>query len=162
MPRTTPLKSSVFAIKLSYLLLISMSISDAAFATIYQCQQNGKNSYSQTPCPQDALQVTREPEQLAAPVSSEAQLHAQQQLEKEKKEVKRLETDRHRLEARRDREIQKIANHAEKQKQQCSNMHLRVKWAQEDLANAAPRAESKARQKLKRAAEKAALVCDAR
>lgn len=147
--------SSCFRLVLPALLLMA----GHAFAEVYRCEQDGKTTFSQTPCAGGARQTIHQPNPQSEPASEAAQQSAKQQLKKDQQESKRLETIRHQTEAKRDREIRAIAAKAEKHKQKCDAMHLQVKWAQEDLTGASPKSEAKARLKLKRATEKTALAC---
>ncbi|MFZ6753104.1 hypothetical protein ACO0KY_06970 [Undibacterium sp. Dicai25W] len=48
---------------------------------------------------------------------------------------------------------------SKQQKAACDKAQLQVKWAKEDAKSAAPKSEAKAKLKLQRVKEKAALSC---
>lgn len=141
-------------------LMISLSaICSAAFAETYKCDHHGAVTYSQTPCAEGIVK----PMHLTVDKVSSAdyQMGLKEHL-KEQAEVKKLQNNRHREEAKYAREMRVILAKNERQKEKCDALQAKVKWAKEDLSNAHPKAESKARFKLKRATEKAALSCKTR
>lgn len=131
-------------------------------AEVYQCELNGKTTYSQTPCIHNEKQTIRQENLISLQPTPESQQLSKLQHQKDIKESKRLEDARHRTEAKRDREIKKNVAKADKQKEKCDYLQLQVKWAKDDLANSPPKAESKARSKLKKANEKANFFCGER
>lgn len=145
-----------FLLKLSSLIFL-LTLSGSSLATVYRCEQQGKIQYSQTPCPSGQTgQVLHQP--LSVPSESE-RAQATGIANQEKAAANKLEKDRHTREQKQERELRQLSAQREKQKSQCERAQLQVKWANEDVHQAQPKAETRAKQKLKRANEKAALAC---
>ncbi|MET3116432.1 septal ring factor EnvC (AmiA/AmiB activator) [Undibacterium sp. GrIS 1.8] len=138
------------------IMITSISSMNSASAETYKCVKNGATSYSQSPCTDNAQQTTVV-HTNTVPESTSQQ--AAQTSAKEKAEATRLAASRHKAEEKSDREMKVIAGRNEKKKQKCDAAQLKIKWVKEDAKNAKPKAEAKARQNVKRATEKAALVC---
>lgn len=142
--------------KLLLICLTMLTLVSTSQAQTYKCDVNGSVSYSQTPCIGNAKQSVTDTPAAIPPYSEKT---AKEIAAKEKNKANQLAQSRHKAEEKNDREMKAIAAHNAKKKQQCDAQQLKIKWAKEDLANAKPKAESQARQKVKRATEKAALVC---
>ena len=131
------------------LLLCGSCIQPLFAAEVYQCERDGRIQYSQAPCTPDQKTLGKTVTRDAPENSNETQHHIQQ-LAQDKKEVARLERERHKTEEKRDKEFRRQAAKTEKQKGQCDKARLQIKWSEEDARNASPKSEAKARQKLKR------------
>lgn len=139
------------AIFLSFCAPISI-----AFAQTYKCTKNGSTTYSQLPC-SDGASIPAN-----TPSGSIPNADYQEGLKRNKKDalaLKKLEGMRQKDEAKQEKEMKAVASKNEKAAQKCLGLKTNEKWAKEDIANAAPKAEKKARLKYKRAAEKTALYC---
>ncbi|MCU6433251.1 hypothetical protein LPB67_05600 [Undibacterium sp. Jales W-56] len=136
--------------------LVIITFINTSQAEAYKCDVNGSISYSQTPCVANAKQAIMATHQGIPPYSEQK---AKEIAAQEKSEANRLAQSRHKTENKNETEMKAIAARNTKKKQQCDEQQLKIKWVKEDLANAKPKAESQARQKVKRATEKAALVC---
>ncbi|MBC3870098.1 DUF4124 domain-containing protein [Undibacterium oligocarboniphilum] len=150
-------RNKLFLSKLSSLIFL-LTLSGSSLATVYRCEQQGKIQYSQTPCPSGQTgQVLHQPLPPAPSESEKAQ--ATGIANQEKAAANKLEKDQHTREQKQERELRQLSAQREKQKKQCDRAQLQVKWAKEDVHQAQPKAEARAKQKLKRANEKAALAC---
>ncbi|MFZ6817664.1 hypothetical protein [Undibacterium sp. Ji22W] len=143
----------------SMMLFLSLNLnfrSATADTPAYKCQENGKTIFSQIPCrggTSTAIDIkTIRP--------SEQEQHAAQNAHQQRlKTLSKLEKKRHQDDAKQDAINRHLANQAAGARKRCEAKQLQTKWAKEDLKNTQPKAEMKARQKLKRAEEKADLVC---
>lgn len=122
----------------------------AAFA-VYKCETDSKFSYSDTPCPNGkTLDIASAPPDTVS---------ARQQGIQEKSALKRLENDRHKREAREEKEQQRAARaYANKQKK-CAALARKKKWADEDLASVKLKSLEKAKRKSRRLAEQYDAQC---
>jgi hypothetical protein len=86
----------------------------------------------------------------------------QEALKRNKKDtiaLKKFEDARHKDEQKHEKEMTTMAAKNKQTARKCAELRAMEKWAKEDLANAKPKEEIKARIKLKRATEKTALNC---
>ncbi|MBC3874395.1 hypothetical protein [Undibacterium flavidum] len=136
---------------------LGVSLSSAIADTpAFKCQDNGKIIFSQTPCKSGTSTVI----DIKTIRPSEQEQHAAQNAHQQRlKIVSKLEKSRHKDDAKQDAINRHIASQAASARKHCEAKQLQAKWAKEDLKNTQPKAEMKARQKLKRAEEKADLVC---
>lgn len=155
------MKISLFSSSLAFAGIIFVEVSapiSIAYAQTYQCSSNAATTYSQSPC----TDGTSTQAKTASGKIPDADY--QETLKRNKKNevaLKKLEDARHKDEARREKEMKAIASKNEKAAQKCVGLRASEKWAKEELTNAAPKAEKKARIKYKRATEKTALYCKA-
>ena len=122
------------------ILLLSSSLPALA---MYKCEDGGKISYSDTACAVNGREID-----IAVPPADAA--GADKRLAREKSELKRLESDRHKREAREEKEQLRIAHAQASRKKKCDTLARRVKWAEEDAGLATGRAADKARRKARR------------
>ncbi|CAN5789554.1 hypothetical protein BH11PSE12_BH11PSE12_01830 [soil metagenome] len=142
-----------------FALLANISApSSIAHSEAYKCVNKGITSYGQYPCTEGVSTAVELGEKT---VSSSEYLHALTLAAIEKKEAKTLSHHRHKTEERYNQEMNSIAAKNEKIKQKCTELQTTVKWAKEDLQNVTLKTERKLKLKLKRATEKAALICKA-
>jgi hypothetical protein len=130
--------------------------STSACAEMYRCVLDGSTTYSQTPCPHTDSKPIKIPVNQA---TSDEYKQALKKNAQDKIIVKKLENSRHKNDAKYEGKMKTIAARNEKEQQKCTKLQASVKWAEEDLKNAQPKAEMNARLKLKRASEKASLQC---
>lgn len=128
---------------LATILMLSSALPALA---MYKCEDGGKISYSDTACAANGKELD-----IALPPTDAAA--AAQRLAREKSELKRLESDRHKREAREEKEQQRIARALASRKKRCDTLARRVRWADEDARLAAGRAADKARRKARRMSE---------
>ncbi|MFZ6772439.1 DUF4124 domain-containing protein [Undibacterium sp. SXout7W] len=142
---------------LTHSFVLAMAIAPIAHAEIYQCEENGKISYSQTACKTGSKETQR---QFSVENNSNPGYgKIAEQLKKDKAESKQLTDKRHKEEVKYEKEVKQITLKAEKKKEKCDYLQMQVKWAAENLENASPKTQSQARTKLKRAKEKAEFFC---
>jgi hypothetical protein len=143
MPRISP------NLVLSFLLV---SFSMPALA-IYKCESAGAVTYSEAPCPGGKLMdIDNKPSEGDAAKSA-------QQTAKDKKELARLESARHKSEAAEEKVKRQAARAAAARERKCASLAQRKKWLLEDAAKAAGKAADKAKLKARRMAEKYQLEC---
>lgn len=124
------------------LCLLSFSIPALA---VYKCVEGGKVSYSDLACP-GGRQLD-----IAVPATDAAS--AKQRLAQEKSALQRLENDRHKREAKEEKEQLRIAHAMASRKRKCDALARRVKWAEEDSRLAHGRLAEKTKRKAHRLVE---------
>lgn len=129
-----------------------LALSAPAFA-IYKCEADGKFSYSDTLCPNGKTL------DLAVSVSDAAS--ARQQASQEKRALQHLENDRHKREARDEKEQQRAAHAYANRQKKCAALARKRKWADEDLASAKLKSIEKAKRKSRRLTEQYDAQCSA-
>lgn len=132
------------------------ALSSMALAETYKCTKNGAITYSQAPC-SDGVSITATTPDGAIPLAD-----YQDAIKRNRKDeitLKKIQDKRDKEDARYEKEMRAVAAKNAKAKQKCIGLQANSTWAKEDLANAQPKAENKARLKLKRANEKLALYC---
>jgi flagellar biosynthesis GTPase FlhF len=128
-----------------------------AEAETYQCIKNGLTTYSGIPCADgESKRIQIKPSVV---VSEQDYQRAVNQHKKDQATLQKIEAARQKEDAQREKTAKALASKSQKQKTKCDDLQLKVKWAREDVAQANPKTEAKARQKLKRALEKLALSC---
>jgi type IV secretory pathway VirB10-like protein len=132
--------------------------SSIANAQTYKCTKNGTTTYTQSPCADGVSTPTTIP---SGGIPAADYQEALKRNKKDEVTLKKLEDTRHKEEAKREKEMKALARKNESATQKCAGLHANEKWAKEDLANAQPKTEKKARTKYKRAMEKTALYCKA-
>ena len=142
--------------RLALMILCAYVGTTNADTSAFKCQENGKTIYSQAPCKNGNLTAIEI--KTDNPSAHEQQL-AQEAHRQRLKTLGSMEKSRHREEARQDSINRHLASQAASAKKHCEAKQLQAKWAKEDLKNAQLKTEMKARQKLKRADEKAELAC---
>lgn len=121
-----------------------LSCSTPALA-VYKCAEDGKVSYSDTPCAGGR--------QLDISIPAVDATSARQQFAHEKNELKRLENDRHKREAIEEKEQLRVARAMASRKKKCDALARRVKWAEEDSRLAQGRSTEKAKRRAHRLTE---------
>ena len=124
------------------LCLLSCSLPALA---VYKCEEGGKVSYSDLACP-GGRQLD-----IAVPAASDPA--SARQLAQEKSSLQRLENDRHKREAKEEKEQLRIAHAMASRKRKCDALARRVKWAEEDSRLAHGRSSEKAKRKAHRLVE---------
>lgn len=138
---------------LRILLIFSLASFSAPSWAIYKCESGGATLYTEAPCPGGKsmhLSDSGNPADAA---------QAQQQTAKEKKELARLETARHKREAIEEKEQERASRAAGARQKKCASLAQRKKWMMEDAANATGKSAAKANLKVRRMAEKYELEC---
>ena len=138
---------------------LALFLQDAAVADIYQCDENGQTHYSQTACTPDQKQLTHSAIAATNTPSKEAQQAAKDRIQRDKAELKKIEQQRTKEQVKQEKATTKQVARSQQHKAMCDKAQLSVKWAKEDVNLAAPKSEAKAKLKLKRSKEKAALAC---
>jgi hypothetical protein len=142
------------SIIIAHLNLISLVT--PASAETYKCVENGVSTYTQTRCPDGAIESIHK---SSNNISDKDYQQAVKASEKEKAELNKLVSARKKEEENLAKEMRKISAKNEKNRQKCASLQLSAKWAREDLANATPKTIARANARLKRANEKAELQC---
>jgi hypothetical protein len=135
------------------LLCVLTSIAAPALA-IYKCESNGRISYGEAPCPGGK---TVDIGGTAAAGDNAGM--AEKQTAQEKTRLKRLENERHKREAREEKELQRAAHAAAAKKKRCSLLTQRKQWAEADAAAATGKSSEKAKLKARRVAEQIDMDC---
>lgn len=134
-------------------LLFSFSL--PAFA-IYKCAAGDKTAYSDTPCMNgQSLDLGNKSDKNSASDIAKAK----EQNEKEKHQVKLLETARHKREATEEKQQQKLAQTVERKRKKCASLAMQMKWGNEDAASTIGKKQESAKRKARRLKEKYELEC---
>ncbi|MES2538427.1 MAG: DUF4124 domain-containing protein [Pseudomonadota bacterium] len=129
------------------LLLLSLLIAFSPPAlAVYKCEADGKVGYGDTPCPGGKTLDLRET------VSSTPAAAAKQPVSRDKAELKRIDNERRRHEAREEQERKTAARILYARQKKCSSLALRTKAAGDHAALAAGKSADKSRLKARRAA----------
>ena len=132
------------------------SLSSHADTPAFKCQENGKTIFSQTPCKgMQSTPIDIKTTQIPEEETQRALKRHQHRLSESNKNQK----TRDREFAKQEAASRRIASKNAQAKKQCENQQLKTKWAKEDLRSTQPKGEMKAQAKLKRAQEKADLIC---
>lgn len=137
--------------KLLPLLLLTCAL--PAAAQLHKCTVDGKVSYSQQPCTQGTATT------IAVPDTPAPDPEAARELQRQKQELKQLETARHKREARTEREDAAAARARSAHSKKCGKLQLQQKWAEEEARSGTVPGMERARQKARRAADSYALEC---
>lgn len=140
---------------LSVLLLLSTPA-----LAIYKCESNGKLTYSDVPCHAGKalpLGTSIQDKISATEVDAATQRAADQKKELDRVEKERRQVDA--LDAREQKERQKLAKADAAQKRKCAALALRQKWSDEDAAAATGRSAEKSKRAARRQAEKYQMEC---
>lgn len=138
------------------LTLLLQSTIVLADTPAFKCQENGKTIFSQHPC-KTGISTAIDIKTIAP--SAEDQIAAQKAHKQRMSAIGKLEKTRERDDAKHEAINRRLANKAAAARKRCEAQQLQTKWAKEDLKNTQPKGEMKAQQKLKRAQERADLVC---
>lgn len=123
---------------------------------VYKCKEGEHIVFKQTPCAgQASSAITIHSQQPSLKDQQTAQVAQQARL----KESTRLQKIRERQQAKDEASYRSAMKQAANARKQCESLKMKAQWAKEDLKNTQPRAEMKAQTKLKRAQQKADLVC---
>ncbi len=122
-----------------------------AFA-IYKCEVNGKVTYSDATCPGGILLDLNSAPAMDSSVED-------RQLEQEKITLKQLEKERHRREAKDQKELKKANRSSATRRRRCDALALQQKHAAEDIPKSIGKAHEKARTKLRRITEAYEAKC---
>lgn len=122
---------------------------------IYKCESNRAVSYSDIPCSSGTSSTLETSFNTISP----APASTDQQLARQKTELKRLEAARHKREEKEDKEQRQAAKVAAAKQKKCAGLAQRRKWSDEDAALATGKAGERARLKAKRMSEKYMLEC---
>jgi len=152
---------------MKYLSLVNLTLSLAlssfffspsshADTPAFKCQENGKTIFSQTPCKgMQSTPIDIKTTQIPEEETQRALKRHQHRLSESNKNQKA----RDREFAKQEAASRRVASKNAQAKKQCENQQLKTKWAKEDLRSTQPKGEMKAQAKLKRAQEKADLIC---
>lgn len=126
----------------------------AGAQTVYKCTVDGKVTYTEMPCQSGTTAVLAAPAApTRSPEAAAAELARQQRLSKE------LEQDRHRVEAKDARDMDRVARAADARQARCNKLKLNKKWADDDLKGAPVGRVESAQRKARHAAEQLKLGC---
>lgn len=138
-------------------LLAACLFTNALAAPVYKCTHDGKTTYADRPCAQ-GRSVELPPPAGVRPEGAEtvATRDARTLVELEKLRIAR-EKEQQRIE----RADARQARAAGARRKQCERLHLRKRWADEDVARLTGRAKTAALRRAKRATDALALECPA-
>lgn len=131
-------------------VLCSVCFSAPALA-VYKCTQQGQVHYSDLPCVGSTLELQGAGQH--SPNRTDAELT------REKAELSKLQNNREQRE-RQDEQFRNMSLRGEAARQKkCRALDLQRKWKEEDLKEALPAAQSRARRHARRATEKYQSEC---
>ena len=110
-------------------ILLCLSASTTAAAQVYKCVNNGKVTYSESPCP--GAKVTRLDAPTVAP-DAPAPPDPRAELQRQKALADQLSKARKASEAQHERQRARIVSAAAQRYQRCEKLRLQKKWADED------------------------------
>ncbi|MBI1835125.1 MAG: hypothetical protein HYR92_05135 [Burkholderiales bacterium] len=123
---------------------------------VYKCKEGERVVFKQTPCAGEASgAITIHSHQPSLAEQKAAQTAQQTRL----KESNRLQKIRERIQAKDEASYRSAMKQAANARKQCESLKMKAQWAKEDLKNTQPRGEMKAQTKLKRAQQRADLIC---
>lgn len=142
------------------LLLFLTGLQPASAASpdtqVYKCKDGDHIVFKQMPCSSGSSSaITVHSQQPSLKDQQTAQAAHQARL----KESTRLQKIRERQQAKDEASYRSAMKQAASARKQCESLKMKAQWAKEDLKNTQPRAEMKAQTKLKRAQQKADLMC---
>lgn len=130
-------------------IFFSLSCFTSPAAAIYKCDQAGVVTYTDVPCDGQQLSITAHEKPREAEGKTD-----DKSLEREKKEVAKLQAIREQRE-RQDKQIRDLsARGAAARERKCKSLALQLKWREEDLRDAPLGSQDKARKMARRATEK--------
>jgi hypothetical protein len=135
-------------------VLGAMLAMSAYAQTVNKCTLEGKITYSEMPCPANAVAAT-----LAVPAAPTPDINPVADLARQKAESAKLEKTRLQREAKDDRAQARAAEAAAHRSKKCDKLRLSKKWADEDLKSASIEHADRARLRAKRSAETLTLEC---
>ena len=140
------------------IVLLSLLVLICAPAlAVYKCESGGTITYSDEPCRGGKVLELDNPASGKTPASS-----AEHQAALDKREVRRLEKERHQREAIESKEQQRVAYVNATRQKRCASLALQKKWSEEDAAAATGRSVDRAMRKAQHSAEKYEAECGKR
>jgi hypothetical protein len=133
-------------------LAILLAISLPAHAQMYKCTLGDKVTYGEAPCERGTQTLMRPP---YAPATRPGPA----ELKRLQERSEQLQQERLAREAREDRADALHDRRAAHRREQCTQLELARKWAEDDVRRATHRAVDAARLKARRAAERHAASC---
>ena len=135
-------------------LSLSLTCVTPPAAAIFKCEQAGVLTYTDIPCDGQQLSVPALEKSRGTEEKTD-----DKSLEREKKEVAKLQAIREQRE-RQDKQIRDLsARGAAARERKCKSLALQLKWREEDLREAPLTEQTKARKMARRAAEKYRTDC---
>lgn len=138
---------------LPWLLALSAVALPAQAQTLHKCTVDGKVSYSHQPCDRGQAAV------IAVPEAPAPDPTAAKELQRQRKEADKLESARHKREARQEREDIAAGRVAAARARKCDKLRLQQKWAEEDARGATIQGLERARTRASRANDLYKLEC---
>ncbi|HEU4817742.1 DUF4124 domain-containing protein [Janthinobacterium sp.] len=137
--------------KPSSLLLMALLAGSASAQDVYKCVQDGRTSYSATPCAGGQLQILELPSPPPAVDKGAAtrQERVASQMEAARKQREKLE----------DQARERAAKQKEMRDKHCAQLRLEQKWAEQDAVGAGDKNRDAAQLKARRAGERLAVEC---
>lgn len=137
--------------KPSSLLLMALLAGSASAQDVYKCVQDGRTSYSATPCAGGQLQILELPSPPPAVDKGAAtrQERVASQMEAARKQREKLE----------DQARERAAKQKEMHEKHCAQLRLEQKWAAQDAVGAGDKNRDAAQLKARRAGERLAVEC---
>ncbi|MFZ6690808.1 hypothetical protein [Undibacterium sp. SXout20W] len=154
----------MYKITSTFCLISILSFSFDAYADVYQCEKGGHIQFTQSACTAEQKQIAHT---TVSPATSPSKEERQAAIARDKNahsELNRLQKQRIKDEEKQDKATAKQLTQLTQLRQRkaaCDKAQLQVKWAHENAANASIKTENKAKLNLKRAKEKAELICKA-
>jgi hypothetical protein len=138
-------------------LLAACLLTQALADPVYKCTQDGKTTYADRPCASGRSTELPPP----AGVRPEGAETVATRDARTLVELEKLRLARAKEQQRIDRADARQARAADVHRKQCERLHLRKRWADEDVARLTGRARAAAVRRAKRATEAMAVECPA-
>jgi hypothetical protein len=135
------------------LLVIALFATTDFAEAAYRCENDGKISYSDAPCAGGKL--------IEGPGASPADPTSTRRLAEQKRELHRLEAQRHKQEASEEKEQRQAARASAARHKKCGSLERRKRWAQEDAASASGKSADKTKRRARRVSEQYEAECAA-
>lgn len=156
-PHQTNLPSSLKSLSCTALLALFSLCSGHALA-VNKCEVDGKVIYSDTPCKDGKATLL-----ASVPVADpDALKKANQETARAKAQLKSIEAEKKRSEAREEKEQKVAARKASQDKKKeakCKKLALHKEWAEQDVKTAQGKQLATARKKLERTTQSMTLEC---
>jgi hypothetical protein len=138
-------------------LLAACLLTNAFADPVYKCTQDGKTTYTDRPCAHGHA-VELPPQAGIRPDGAESVTTRDART---LVELEKLRIAREKEQARIDKADARRARAAGAHRKQCARLHLRKRWAEEDVARLTGRAQAAAQRRAQRAAQVLAVECPA-
>jgi hypothetical protein len=138
-------------------LLAACLLSNALAQPVYKCTQDGRTTYADRPCAAGRSALLPPPAGIRPEGAETVATRDARTLV----ELEKLRIAREKEQQRTDKADARTARAAAARRKQCERLHLRKRWADEDVARLTGRARVAAQRRSTRAREALAVECPA-